>query len=343
MFSKRQGQNIIYSAVGGDLVSLDASRACRLGATEETIQWRNSCTASSIIHTMKQLPETSPYGPLLCVGLDDGGIQLWDERLCGDHGSLKRACVLSWKENEDYISGFDYDADGSTLLASSADCTMSVMDLRKASSPQTKSDSFRKSDDQEDELLSIQVLKSGRKVVCGTQQGVLAVWSWGTWGDVSDRFPGHPASIDCMLKVDEDTILTGSSDGLMRLVQIHPDKLLGALGDHEGFPVERLYFNCDRSWIGSVSHDNFVRLWDGRVLQEDYVQEEAEKEHAGAGADQKVAPPASKHDSDDDWEDDKISDASESDCDGDTEEDETANDRRSKRLKSDNDDFFADL
>ncbi len=33
---------------------------------------------------------------------------------------------------------------------------------------------------------------------------------------MSDRFPGHPDSVEAILKIDEDTVLTGSSDGLIR-------------------------------------------------------------------------------------------------------------------------------
>lgn len=31
----------------------------------------------------------------------------------------------------------------------------------------------------------------GRRVVCGTQNGVLVTWPWGTWGDRSSRFRGE--------------------------------------------------------------------------------------------------------------------------------------------------------
>jgi WD repeat-containing protein 55 len=234
------------------------------------------------------------------------------------------------------------------------------MDMRKAVNPQTRSEAIRKSDDQEDEMLSIVLLKNGRKVMCGTQQGVLAVWSWGTWGDVSDRFPGHPSSIDALLKVDEDTVLTGASDGIIRLVQLHPDKLLGVLGEHDGYPVEKLQFNADRSYVGSVSHDNFIRLWDARVLQDDNGNDDDEEEDEGVADedDRKIAATsigeAQKHESDDDWDDiddgddvdDSIGDTGsddDSDDDSDEDEEETANDRRSKRLKSENEKFFDDL
>jgi hypothetical protein len=44
--------------------------------------------------------------------------------------------------------------------------------------------------DADDELLSVAALKNGKKLVCGSQSGVLSVWSWGYWNDCSDRFPG---------------------------------------------------------------------------------------------------------------------------------------------------------
>jgi len=44
--------------------------------------------------------------------------------------------------------------------------------------------------------------------------------------------------VDCLWKVDESTVVSGSSDGLVRVVSIQPNKVLGVLGDHDDFPVE---------------------------------------------------------------------------------------------------------
>ena len=38
----------------------------------------------------------------------------------------------------------------------------------------------------------------------------------------------------------QETILTGSSDGLIRLCSIFPNKLLGVVGSHDDFPVEAM-------------------------------------------------------------------------------------------------------
>mmetsp|Transcript_36155 Transcript_36155/g.79135 ORF Transcript_36155/g.79135 Transcript_36155/m.79135 type:complete len:518 (+) Transcript_36155:63-1616(+) len=254
--------------------------------------WRIDGASPNAINCLFQMPQCSPAGRLLVTGDDEGVVRLWDDRMCGGDGngsakssvaaaaaasgskngaSFPRGCVMSWSDQNDYISCFDSDRDGKTLLASSAGCTLGVYDIRKSavnSSKPNKGPTPRLSDDQEDELLSVAVIKNGRKVVCGTGEGVLAVWSWGTWGDVSDRFPGHPNSIEALLKVDEDTILTGSSDGLIRIVQIQPDKLLGVLGEHDGFPVESLRYSSRREYVSSLSHDALIRMWDASLLHD---------------------------------------------------------------------------
>ncbi|RXW16911.1 hypothetical protein EST38_g8943 [Candolleomyces aberdarensis] len=133
------------------------------------------------------------------------------------------------------------------------------------------------SEDQEDELLSIAAIK------------------------------GHPLSVDALCNIPDvpgvdatSTVLTGSSDGFVRAVQILPTKLLGVVADHGEFPVERIAVGegvgqademefdsarSDRSvkpsvdadgeaeseealsrpkrwWVGSVGHDDTLRMTD---------------------------------------------------------------------------------
>lgn len=45
--------------------------------------------------------------------------------------------------------------------------------------------------DADDELLSVVLLKGDKKVVTGTQSGVINLYSWGHMDDCSDRFPGE--------------------------------------------------------------------------------------------------------------------------------------------------------
>ena len=62
-----------------------------------------------------------------------------------------------------------------------------------------------RSDQLEDELLSCVTLKGGNIVLCGSQEGVLHTYKWGEWADCSDRFPGHPNSIDAIVALSRFT------------------------------------------------------------------------------------------------------------------------------------------
>ena len=279
-------------------------------------------------------------------------------------------CVQHWKVNHDYISDFETNNDGSTLFASSADGTLSVFDIRfvnrkgtprsvilpnvdpaQQQKPQSNSkkstwdtSGYTQSDNQEDELLSLALIKKSQKLLCGTQQGILSLFSYNYWGDISDRFPGHPQSIDAILKIDEDTVLTGSSDGLVRAVQLLPNALLGVLGGHDGFPVEGLGWSAGRKMVGSVSHDEYIRLWDASFLNEDGGSDEEEEE--GEECREKQQPQglkgvvSTKNDDDSEgWED---MDEDE-DVDSDDESDEGGSGKPKKLFKTENEEFFSDL
>lgn len=88
-------------------------------------------------------------------------------------------------------------------------------------------------------------------------------------GDCTDRFVGHPESVDSILKIDEDTILTASSDGIIRIVSILPNKMIGILGDQEEFPIEGIRCNYNKDILGYYSHDEIVRFCDMSVFKQD--------------------------------------------------------------------------
>lgn len=116
-------------------------------------------------------------------------------------------------------------------------------------------------------------------------------------------FCSHPLSVDALCTLPSDlpnvdsqsTILTGSSDGLVRAVQILPTKLLGVLADHGEWAIERIAIGggqvqltfdaseddkkrmsgniCSKGkkevpnssrrwWVGSAGHDEVLRMTD---------------------------------------------------------------------------------
>lgn len=112
------------------------------------------------------------------------------------------------------------------LVSSSTDGTLGVYDFRKPNELYAMSDNF------EEDLLGVELMKSGKKVVANSSEGVLNLFSWDWFGDCDDRIAGHSCSIDAIAKVDEDTLLTGAEDGLIRSVGLFPNKILRIVGDH---------------------------------------------------------------------------------------------------------------
>ncbi|KAF8153232.1 WD40-repeat-containing domain protein [Crassisporium funariophilum] len=196
--------------------------------------------------TINRVKHLMPW--LLSTGDDDGVIKLWDPR--------QRDCIRTYNQHWDYITDFLWLDDKKQLVATSGDGTLSVMDVRSK-----KSEPISQSEDQEDELLSIVSIKGASKVVVGTQLGILSVFNRTSgWGDCVDRVPGHPLSVDALCSLPSDlpnvdstsTILTGSSDGYVRAVQILPTKLIGVVADHGEWPIERISIG---GGVGQLSMD----------------------------------------------------------------------------------------
>ncbi|CAA0812498.1 transducin family protein / WD-40 repeat family protein [Striga hermonthica] len=184
----------------------------------------------------------------IASGDDEGCIKVWDTR--------QRSCCNTFDVHEEYISDMTFASDSMKLIGTSGDGTLSVCNLR-SNKVQTRSEFS------EEELLSVVIMKNGRKVVCGTQSGTLLLYSWGFFKDCSDRFVDlSPNYVDALLKLDEDRVITGSENGIISLVGILPNRIIQPIAEHSEYPVERLAFSYDKKFLGSISHDQTLKLWD---------------------------------------------------------------------------------
>ncbi|KAI0267431.1 WD40 repeat-like protein [Gloeopeniophorella convolvens] len=273
--SKRSCRGLALSPDGASLFAVGKNKSIhtidtRTGAVSETRPAAHDAPINRVAH---------PTPHLLATGDDDGVIKLWDPR--------KRDALRAHTHHFDFISDFMWLQDKKHLVATSGDGTLSVLDVRSR-----KSEPFAQSEDQEDELLSIVPFKGGSKVAVGTQLGVLSIFNRKKgWGDCVDRIPGHPHSIDALCALPpsypsaQSTILTGSSDGLLRVVELLPTRLVGVIADHGAFPIERIAVAPAGRWVGSAGHDEVLRMTDLREVFEDEDAEgeegKAEDEEAG--------------------------------------------------------------
>ncbi|KAH7514810.1 hypothetical protein FEM48_Zijuj11G0130100 [Ziziphus jujuba var. spinosa] len=217
---------------------------------------------------------------------DDGGcIKVWDTR--------QRSCCNTFQAHEDYISDMTLASDSMKLVGTSGDGTLSVCNLRRNKIQ-------AQSEYSEDELLSVVIMKNGRKVVCGSQSGTLLLYSWGHFNDCSDRFIDlSPNCVDALLKLDEDRIITGSENGLISLVGILPNRIIQPIAEHSEYPVERLDVVAASiiSIMSRLSFIKFMQIWDlddllqdsGRTLKRQTAVEDSD----GDGMDLDINTPKS--------------------------------------------------
>ncbi|KAI0795776.1 WD40 repeat-like protein [Abortiporus biennis] len=327
--SKRSCRGLTMSAEGDKLYAVGKGKALHtIDTTTGTVIEFRKAAHDVAINRIKRLTPN-----LLSTGDDDGVIKLWDPR--------KPDPLRAYTHHFDFISDFLWLEDKKQLVATSGDGTLSVIDVRSK-----KTEPFAQSEDQEDELLSLLAIKGGQKIVVGTQIGILSIFNRKSgWGDCVDRIPGHPHSIDALCSIpsyypsSDSTFLTGSSDGLLRAVQLFPTKLLGVVADHGEFPIERIAVDRDGEgrWVGSVGHDEILKLTDLKEVFEDEDEEKDEGEGDDDSEEEKRKAGSDDSDEDEDEteesNDEKDSDE-EGNEDGDSSDEEVEESRKRKKKKN---------
>ena len=138
-----------------------------------------------------------------------------------------------FKQHLDYISDFAYNEKHDCVVIASSDGSLSVINMKERNMLYQTSTC-------NDELLSCCIVKGGDYICAGTQEGIVNIYQWNEEEEICDRITGHPESVDGMVTVDDTTIMTGSEDGYLRIIQVMPNQFLGIGGACDNFPVERI-------------------------------------------------------------------------------------------------------
>ncbi|XP_056372697.1 WD repeat-containing protein 55 isoform X3 [Hyla sarda] len=184
---------------------------------------------------------------LFATGDESGLLKLWDLR--------RGTAFMEMKNHEDYISDMTIDQNKKMLLTASGDGTMGVFNIKRRRFELL-------SEYQNGELTSVSIMKRGKKVACGSSEGTIYLFNWNGFGATSDRFAVKAESIDCMLPISDNIVCTGSIDGIIRAINILPNRVIGTVGQHPGEPIEQLAKSRDGKFLASCAHDQKVKFWD---------------------------------------------------------------------------------
>jgi hypothetical protein len=173
---------------------------------------------------------------------------------------------MSFSEHEGSITDFTYNDEVKMLLSVANDGMLGVFDLRK-------SKLYAMSDCFEEDLNAVSLMKDRKKVVAAAADGVINIFSWDWFGDCNDRITGHPNSIECMVKYDENTLITGGEDGLIRAVSVLPNRILAILGDpldteDEIFNIHKVTLSHCKTFVASCALDDMVKIFDVSSLRD---------------------------------------------------------------------------
>jgi len=249
--SKKNLRGVDFDESGDSVLTISKDKSLRILDTETWV----------VKSKFVKCHDSALYS-LLCLdahtavtGCEDGFVKMWDVR------ASDSTSVMTFKRFDEYVSSF-IQPDSKTLLASSGEGTVQSFDLRYHK-PDIQSEVY------DSELNCLGTVRGGDKVVVGSGDGKLFLFSKGQYGLHSDQFPGHPDAVNCLVPITDNVVITGCEDGNVRAVHLYPHRFLGVVGHHEdAFPVERLDVNSTGELVASTSHDNRVKFWNVAYLEE---------------------------------------------------------------------------
>uniref|UniRef100_A0A9L0TF21 WD repeat-containing protein 55 n=1 Tax=Equus caballus TaxID=9796 RepID=A0A9L0TF21_HORSE len=272
---------VVFSEDGQKLVTVSKDKAIHVLDVEQgRLERRISKAHSAPINSLLLVDEN-----VLATGDDTGGIRLWDQR--------KEGPLMDMRQHEEYIADMALDPAKKLLLTAryglkavslslscvkcppqwelwpsllllcslySGDGCLGVFNIRRRRFELL-------SEPQSGDLTSVTIMKCGKKVVCGSSEGTIYLFNWNGFGATSDRFALRAESIDCMVPVTENLLCTGSTDGVIRAVNILPNRVVGSVGQHAGEPVEELALSHCGRFLASSGHDQRLKFWDMAQLR----------------------------------------------------------------------------
>lgn len=211
---------------------------------------------------------------LVCIGDDEGSFKMWDYR-------TDRPIHMDLKQCDQYISDLDIDSNLRLVAATSGEGTLTVFNIRAKRMEEPQSELF------DSGFQCVRFFENKKKVVVGTEDGVLNIFNNNEWGNISDRFPIRQNniglnSIDCMelLDDDNDVFIFGSSDGTLQAASLFPHKPLDVL--HRGSAsVECLDVNQLTKTIVSVSENN-VKIHQYEIVKSESDTKQGKKRKHGS-------------------------------------------------------------
>ena len=234
-------------------------------SSDQTINVLDCATQQSVINIAKGKGNPHKYGissvnicteNLVATGDDDGKICLFDMR-------TKKA-AMKYHEHADFVSQMLFFSEVNHIVSASGDTCLGVFDMRYG-----KVIDF--SDKRKDELMCIAFVPETCDIIAGTPTGSLPVWRYNGWTRPYDTYDYHPKECETIVTYNDNIVLTGACDGMVRVLQVHPVKrnLIQLGGNRRRQGISKIRISHDRKMLAVSGTDNIVNFIDIEFLGDD--------------------------------------------------------------------------
>jgi len=190
------------------------------------------------------------FGETLASGSQDADIRIWNV--------LTSTCVGVLKGHTKNVLCLTFSTEYKRLISGSDDFSVRVWNI----------DQFHclKVIWYADSIKCLQYINSLGIIIAGAHSGKNQLKSWGvSSGSQVEVFVGHTHAVMCMLRIDEDHILTGSRDGTLRTWNVHTAKMISVFDLQSQIKhiavtkmTKRMYLYAATTKTGTVSFFQFI-------------------------------------------------------------------------------------
>lgn len=165
------------------------------------------------------------------------------------------ARVATLRGHTDYMKGFDFGADGRSLISAGEDGTARVWDLRE----QREVARFVTP---EYEVLCVALSPTASLAASGGSDGLVHLWESSTGREVRVLRGFHSAVWSVAFSPDGSRLAVGSQDRVARVFDVERGDELVQLRGHTG-TVMRVVWSDDGRYLATGAYDLRVFIWDG--------------------------------------------------------------------------------
>ncbi|KOB76648.1 WD-repeat protein [Operophtera brumata] len=215
-----------------------------------------------------------PSRNLIALGNISGDVLLYE------YSNEETKLINTLELHLNAIRDVEFDDDGATLFSAAKDKSIMATDVETGKLKQCFESAH------EEPVYRLLCLNNN-KIVTGDDGGTVKLWDmrqpdpvfsikigeehvsdmitndaqkYLEFGLHSDEYIGQKHSIQCMVPITQNIVVTSGEDGILRASHMFPQRQLGIVGQHK-LPVENLDISHDGQYIASCSHDNDVKFW----------------------------------------------------------------------------------